>query len=140
MMKQRDMERREPSHFGTFRSLIVERVVKLTKNWRSHPSILHFPNDIFYGGDLEPCGDRAITYSLARWNRLVSQGFPIIFHGLSGKDMREGSSPSYFNIDEAVRSSSDLDSGNLNSGLGVCFLISGRFFSGKTPSIILRTF
>ena len=31
------------------------------------------------------------------------QGFPIIFHGVMGKDEREGNSPSFFNPEEAAK-------------------------------------
>lgn len=31
----------------------------------------------------------------------IGQGFPIIFHGVMGKDEREGNSPSFFNPEEA---------------------------------------
>ncbi|TDL24445.1 P-loop containing nucleoside triphosphate hydrolase protein [Rickenella mellea] len=79
----------------------AKTIVKLTKNWRSHPSILKFPNDEFYKGELEACGDPLVTRSLLRWDELPTPNFPIIFHGISGKDMREASSPSFFNIDEA---------------------------------------
>ncbi|KAI5120592.1 hypothetical protein M0805_008070, partial [Coniferiporia weirii] len=76
-------------------------LVKLTKNWRSHPAILKFPNDAFYRGDLQACADPALTHSICgRWDGLVKKDFPIVFHGVSGKDERSGS-PSYFNIDEA---------------------------------------
>jgi helicase MOV-10 len=77
------------------------RLTKLVKNWRSHPSILKFPNDEFYRGDLVTCGDPTIINSLTRWDRLVKQDYPIIFHGVQGKDEREASSPSFFNIAEA---------------------------------------
>ncbi|KAI0344525.1 P-loop containing nucleoside triphosphate hydrolase protein [Trametopsis cervina] len=76
-------------------------ITKLVKNWRSHTSILHFPNKEFYGGDLVACGDPLVTGSMTRWDGLVKKNFPIIFHGVQGKDMREASSPSYFNIEEA---------------------------------------
>ncbi|KDQ06708.1 hypothetical protein BOTBODRAFT_244447 [Botryobasidium botryosum FD-172 SS1] len=75
--------------------------VKLTKNFRSHPSILDFPNKQFYDGELTPCGNTQLINSLAQWSGLVTPGFPILFHGISGQDMREGHSPSYFNPDEA---------------------------------------
>lgn len=75
--------------------------MKLVKNWRSHPSILKFPNDEFYRGELEACGDPAVTGSLLRFDELAMKNFPVIFHGISGKDERESSSPSFFNIDEA---------------------------------------
>ncbi|TDL24456.1 P-loop containing nucleoside triphosphate hydrolase protein [Rickenella mellea] len=76
-------------------------LVKLVKNWRSHPDILKFPNDEFYRSELEACGDPLITHSLLRWDMLPTKQFPIIFHGVCGKDMREASSPSFFNIEEA---------------------------------------
>ncbi|THH04904.1 hypothetical protein EW145_g5188 [Phellinidium pouzarii] len=76
-------------------------LVKLTKNWRSHPAILKFPNEEFYRGELEACADPVLTHSICRWDGLLKKDFPIIFHGVSGKDEREASSPSYFNIDEA---------------------------------------
>ncbi|KAI0344524.1 P-loop containing nucleoside triphosphate hydrolase protein [Trametopsis cervina] len=76
-------------------------ISKLIKNWRSHPAILKFPNDEFYRGDLKACGDPTVTHSLTRWDGLVKKDFPIIFHGIHGKDLREASSPSFFNIDEA---------------------------------------
>ncbi|KAF7318307.1 RNA helicase [Mycena chlorophos] len=76
-------------------------VVKLTQNFRSHPSILKFPNEQFYRGELEPHGDRKVTELYANSPLLPKRGFPIIFHSLAGKDDREASSPSFFNIDEA---------------------------------------
>jgi len=75
--------------------------VKLTKNFRSHPSILEFPNKQFYNGELTPCGNPQLINSLVNWGSLITPGFPILFHGISGQDMREGHSPSYFNPDEA---------------------------------------
>lgn len=85
--------------------------MKLVKHFRSHPDILHFPNSQFYSGELQPCGDRAITHSLLRYDGLVKKDFPVIFHGVVGKDQREASSPSFFNIDEvtiAIRYAMDL--------------------------------
>lgn len=76
-------------------------LVKLTNNWRSHPSILKFPNEEFYRGELRACADPVATHSLLRWNGLARPDLPIIFHGIAGKDEREASSPSFFNIDEA---------------------------------------
>lgn len=78
-------------------------VVKLVQNFRSHPSILQFPNERFYRGDLEPCGDRAVTHVFIGSSMLVNPKFPIMMHAISGKDDREASSPSFFNIDEALQ-------------------------------------
>ncbi|EJC99752.1 P-loop containing nucleoside triphosphate hydrolase protein [Fomitiporia mediterranea MF3/22] len=77
-------------------------MVKLTKNYRSHPAILDFPNRKFYKNELEACARREISHSIAsRWDGLINKDFPIIFHSTCGQDEREASSPSYFNIDEA---------------------------------------
>ena len=81
--------------------LCQRSISKLVKNWRSHPAILKFPNDEFYRGDLIACGDPMTTQCLARWDGLVKKNFPVIFHGLKGKDEREASSPSFFNPLEA---------------------------------------
>ncbi|KZS97366.1 P-loop containing nucleoside triphosphate hydrolase protein [Sistotremastrum niveocremeum HHB9708] len=75
-------------------------IVKLRKNWRSHAAILKFPNERFYGGDLECCADSAITSSMLRSDIIVKPNFPIVFHAIAGKDDREASSPSFFNIGE----------------------------------------
>ncbi|KAG7097710.1 hypothetical protein E1B28_005034 [Marasmius oreades] len=77
-------------------------VVKLTKNYRSHNAILKFPNERFYGGDLEPCADPKIANLYTNSTHVVSNGFPIVFYSISGKDDREASSPSFFNIDEVT--------------------------------------
>jgi len=71
------------------------------KNFRSHPDILQFSNVQFYNSELQPCGDRALTHSMVTYEELPKKQFPIIFHGIIGKDEKEASSPSFFNIDEA---------------------------------------
>jgi helicase MOV-10 len=75
--------------------------VKLTQNFRSHPAILKFPNEQFYRGQLQYKADPVITHSLLNAPMLVTKGFPVVFHAISGKDTREASSPSFFNPDEA---------------------------------------
>ncbi|KAJ7676478.1 P-loop containing nucleoside triphosphate hydrolase protein [Mycena rosella] len=77
-------------------------IVKLLNNFRSHPAILDFSNNQFYDGELIPCGNPALIQSLENWNELPKKKFPLIFHGILGKDDREGSSPSFFNIGEAT--------------------------------------
>ncbi|KAF9443544.1 RNA helicase [Macrolepiota fuliginosa MF-IS2] len=77
-------------------------IVKLVKNFRSHPDILHFPNMQFYKNELQPCGDFAMVRSLEKVEDLPRRGFPIIFHGIVGKDEREKTSPSFFNADEVI--------------------------------------
>ena len=78
-------------------------VVKLVKNFRSHKAILQFPNEKFYRGDLVSCGDPAIVNNFLNSQYLPSKKFPVVFHAVSGKDDREASSPSFFNIDEVLQ-------------------------------------
>ena len=77
--------------------------MKLTKNFRSHNAILRFPNDRFYGGELEQCAEPAVIKKYLGSAYLPAKQFPIVFHAVSGKDDREASSPSFFNVDEVLQ-------------------------------------
>jgi hypothetical protein len=70
-------------------------------NFRSHPKILDYPNQSFYGGELRVCGDPAMIQSLETVEELPKPKFPLAFHGIIGRDQREQSSPSFFNAEEA---------------------------------------
>ena len=85
----------------TFTDCLRLRIVKLHKNFRSHPSIIQFSNEQFYNGELQASADPVLTHSLLR-SEIVKKDFPVIFHGIIGKDQREMSSPSFFNIEEAT--------------------------------------
>ncbi|KAJ7034547.1 P-loop containing nucleoside triphosphate hydrolase protein [Mycena alexandri] len=78
-------------------------VVKLTKNFRSHSAILKFPNERFYQGELEQCGDPKVINAYLGAPLLPNKTFPIVFHAIKGKDDREAASPSFFNIDEVTQ-------------------------------------
>ncbi|KIO21489.1 hypothetical protein M407DRAFT_80331 [Tulasnella calospora MUT 4182] len=75
--------------------------VKLTKNWRSHPAIIDFPNNQFYGGELEACAASSHANICLGWDKLPNPMYPVIFHAIKGQDLRESTSPSWFNIEEA---------------------------------------
>ncbi len=64
--------------------------------------MLQLPNALFYKHDLTEGGDRAVTHSLLRWERLPNREWPMIFHGVIGQDEREGNSPSWFNTTELL--------------------------------------
>ncbi|KAM4038170.1 RNA helicase Mov10l1 isoform 3-T3 [Anomaloglossus baeobatrachus] len=85
---------------GNYNPLLV---TKLMKNYRSHSSLLHLPSKLFYHKELEVCADPAVVNRLLRWDKLPKRGFPLIFHGVRGTEMREGSNPSWFNPSEAVQ-------------------------------------
>jgi len=40
---------------------------------------------------------------MENYEELPKMKFPLVFHAIIGKDMREASSPSFFNIDEATQ-------------------------------------
>ncbi|KAF3696908.1 putative helicase mov-10-B.2 [Channa argus] len=82
---------------GVFNSCFV---TKLLRNYRSHPTILKIPNDLFYDGELQVCANEILRNSYCRWEHLPKKDFPVIFHGVTGVDEREASSPSFFNISE----------------------------------------
>jgi helicase MOV-10 len=63
---------------------------------------LRFPNERFYKGELKANADKSITDSLLRSDCIVAPGFPVVFHAIAGKDMREANSPSFFNVEEAA--------------------------------------
>ncbi|KAG8954847.1 hypothetical protein FRC04_010330 [Tulasnella sp. 424] len=75
--------------------------VKLIRNWRSHPAIIEFPNQEFYDGELEPRADPNVSGLCLGWRTLPNPKYPVVFHAIKGQDMRESSSPSWFNIEEA---------------------------------------
>ncbi|KAF9648689.1 P-loop containing nucleoside triphosphate hydrolase protein [Thelephora ganbajun] len=77
-------------------------VVKLVKNFRSHETILRFPNQNFYRGDLQASAPRQVIDYFINRTILPNPRFPILFHGIVGKDDREASSPSFFNIEEVT--------------------------------------
>ena len=76
-------------------------ITKLVRNYRSHKRVLDIPNNKFYDGDLIAAADITISHRFVDWEHLPNRGFPIIFHGVEGEDMREANSPSWFNPDEA---------------------------------------
>eukprot|EP00969_Alexandrium_andersonii_P019771 862570-Alexandrium_andersonii.AAC.1 len=76
----------------------------LSQNYRSHECILGLPNLQFYDGALEKCADEMQTSAYLQpkpWEMLVNKSFPIVFHGVMGKNQKEGNSPSWFNASEA---------------------------------------
>ncbi|XP_072308203.1 putative helicase mov-10-B.1 [Eucyclogobius newberryi] len=75
-------------------------VTKLLRNYRSHAAILKIPNELFYENELQVFADPWERENYCNWEHLPRKGFPIIFHGVLGKDEREANSPSFFNVSE----------------------------------------
>ncbi|XP_057692780.1 RNA helicase Mov10l1 isoform X1 [Corythoichthys intestinalis] len=78
-------------------------VTKLIYNYRSHEALLSLPSKLFYHGELCVRAPKDVVDSLCQWKTLPKKGFPLLFHGIRGKEMREGNNPSWFNPAEAVQ-------------------------------------
>uniref|UniRef100_A0A667WP26 RNA helicase n=1 Tax=Myripristis murdjan TaxID=586833 RepID=A0A667WP26_9TELE len=78
-------------------------VTKLMYNYRSHEALLRLPSKLFYQGELCVRAPKAVVDSLCSWKHLPKKGFPLLFHGVRGTEMREGNNPSWFNSGEAVQ-------------------------------------
>jgi helicase MOV-10 len=61
-----------------------------------------YSNEMFYTSELRMQVEREETHALENWDGLPRKQFPLIFHSVVGKEEREGSSTSYFNINEAT--------------------------------------
>ncbi|XP_077079164.1 putative helicase mov-10-B.2 isoform X4 [Siphateles boraxobius] len=94
LMTQNDLYKKDDIEFDK------RYVTKLLLNYRSHPSILKVPNELFYDGELKACANEISSNQYCTWEYLPKRGFPVIFHGVPGKDERESNSPSFFNTFE----------------------------------------
>uniref|UniRef100_A0A8C6VHW1 Mov10 like RNA helicase 1 n=1 Tax=Naja naja TaxID=35670 RepID=A0A8C6VHW1_NAJNA len=94
---------RDDDTFGPCGSYNPLLITKLVKNYRSHSALLTLPSKLFYHKELEVCADPSVVNSLLGWEKLPKKGFPLIFHGMRGTEMREGCNPSWFNPTEAVQ-------------------------------------
>jgi superfamily I DNA and/or RNA helicase len=75
----------------------------MIRNYRSHPKILHLYSSLFYGDELTAHGNFDTIHKFSKWDGIQTPNFPIIFHGIEGKDEREAGSPSWFNSHEVMQ-------------------------------------
>lgn len=94
---------RDESRFADHGAYDPLLVTKLIDNYRSNSAILSLPSCLFYHDELLIKADPCLTQTFSHWTELPVKGVPVIFHGVRGKDMREGNSPSWFNSMEAVQ-------------------------------------
>ncbi|XP_041460739.1 RNA helicase Mov10l1-like [Lytechinus variegatus] len=103
-LMKRDLYQRDAKTFrdhGGYNPLLV---TKLVNNYRSHPALLKLPSQCFYHDELNACANIEMREMACGWNQLPNKnGFPIIFHGIQGADLKEGNSPSWCNPAEAVQ-------------------------------------
>ncbi|XP_026524779.1 RNA helicase Mov10l1 [Notechis scutatus] len=102
-LMHRPLYLRDDDTFGPCGSYNPLLITKLVKNYRSHGALLTLPSKLFYHKELEVCADPSVVNSLLGWDKLPKKGFPLIFHGMRGMEMREGCNPSWFNPTEAVQ-------------------------------------
>lgn len=76
--------------------------MKLLSNYRSHPTIIQYPSERFYDGELQACGDASSVNSCLPLE-LIRRKYPVIFCSVEGHDTREASSPSFFNPEEVLQ-------------------------------------
>ena len=79
----------------------------VSRNFRSHEKLLKLPSTLFYCDQLETAADELVVNSLLQWPSLKKKGFPLIFHGIIGQDLREENSPSFFNLEEVKKNKSN---------------------------------
>ncbi|XP_048054939.1 putative helicase mov-10-B.2 [Megalobrama amblycephala] len=97
LMKQNTLYQKSQDGNSVYDSRFV---TKLLRNYRSHPAILKIPNELFYENELQVFANQMEREAFCHWEHLPKKGFPVVFHGVMGKDEREANSPSFFNVTE----------------------------------------
>ena len=78
-------------------------VTRLVTNYRSHPDILAVPSRLFYSSSLlagSPLSLQRRYCGSCLGSLLPSPDHPVVFHAVSGQQLQEGSSPSWYNPQE----------------------------------------
>ena len=76
-------------------------MTKLVNNYRAHKDLLTIYSDAFYFGELVPCA--SLNDDLKKLTFLPNQSFPLLFHGINGENLKENSSPSWYNPAEVFQ-------------------------------------
>ena len=80
-------------------------ITKLIKCFRSHPALVSLPARLYYEDELVSMADPSVVDRLLHFPGLTPGGLgraPLLLHGVVGREMREGRSPSFFNPTEIV--------------------------------------
>jgi len=99
---QRPLYLRDPEKYSvdSYNPLLV---TKLINNYRSHPKLLELPSRLFYHNELIAKADLEMVETFANSPILPKRNFPIVFHGIEGENLQEGSNPSWFNAVEVMQ-------------------------------------
>ncbi|KAF8267997.1 P-loop containing nucleoside triphosphate hydrolase protein [Lactarius quietus] len=76
-------------------------IVDLQRNRRLHGAIIAWPNRYLYEDIMRAHAIPVVARLFLQSEVLVKKGFPIVFHGIKGRELRGQHSPSYLNIHEA---------------------------------------
>ncbi|KAI0044323.1 P-loop containing nucleoside triphosphate hydrolase protein [Auriscalpium vulgare] len=76
-------------------------IVQLLRNRRSHGAIIAWSNKYLYEDTLCAAAHASTARNMLGSPLLPNKTFPVVFHGIKGKQMRGSKSPSWFNIEEA---------------------------------------
>lgn len=97
--------------------------------------ILRRPNIEFYESELIVSADRTTREYLRQWRGWPKENFPIIFHAVRGKDEREGTSPSFLNMDEITMVKAYVEKLQRGFGVRVADEDIGTFFEGQCSRV-----
>ncbi|KAH9166488.1 RNA helicase [Lactarius sanguifluus] len=76
-------------------------IVDLQRNRRSHGAIIAWPNRYLYEDKMRAHAIPVVARLLLQSNVLPKKEFPVVFHGIKGRELRAKHSPSYLNVHEA---------------------------------------
>ncbi|KAI9444105.1 P-loop containing nucleoside triphosphate hydrolase protein [Lactarius indigo] len=76
-------------------------IVDLQRNRRSHGTITAWPNRYLYRDRMHAFASPDVSHMLLRSDVLPRMDFPMVFHGIRGRELRTQHSPSYLNVHEA---------------------------------------
>lgn len=89
------------STYKRYSELDKRYVVRLKKNYRSHQAILQFPNELFYGNELEACASNVDQFSKKDNDIIRADNFPVIFYSVIGQhEALNDEDSSLFNMTE----------------------------------------
>lgn len=101
-----------------------KRIVKLNKNYRSHPEIIKYSNDTFYDASMETMKPSDETHLAVGWKQLPNPDIPVVFHSVQSESMeaKELESFSLYNdaeVEQIFRYVDNLLAIGLNFGIKI---------------------
>lgn len=95
---------------GQDKSFNNKYVTQLLDNYRSHPAILHFSNEMFYDMKLRAKAAEEVKVWAYNWSCLRNKTFPILFDCINSPSRIEKGGTSSFNFGEITKVRHYVDS------------------------------